>query len=136
VRRGFWYNHETSQFLDAIFTSHLKIVMDNPQLFGVTTEFIKAEFRRLTDETAFGAVARRNILMAVLENSSWVSWREMTPPLYSHKWSVEAWSKERWNPKREDLLKVLEEWVGDGRSGWERFGLRFLADNEYFVFSY
>jgi len=130
VRRGFWFNYETGEFKDAIFESHLRVVMDNPQLFGVTTEFIKAEFSRSRDETALGAVARRNILMAVLEHSSWVRWREMQPPLYSHRWSVEAWSKEYWNPTEEDLLKVLEEWVGDGRSGWEKCDLAFLAGTD------
>jgi hypothetical protein len=130
VRRGFWYDHRTGEFKDAIFESHLRVVMDDPPLFGVTREFIDAEFAQTREEVGLEGVARRNILMGVLEHSSWVRWREMQPPLYSHRWSVEAWSKGRWNPTEEDLLKVLEEWVGDGRSGSERFSLEFLGQFE------
>ena len=126
MRRGFWYDHRTGEFKDAIFVSHLRIVMDNPELFGVTNEFIKAEFSKYRDETCLGTVARRNILMAVLEHSTWVRWQEMRPPAYySNRWSVEAWSKDRWNPTEEDLLQTLEVWVGDVRSGWERISLEF-----------
>ena len=126
MKRGFWYNHGTGEIISAMFTSHLRVVIENPATFGVTSDFINAEFKKTRERHGIEGVARRQILLAVLENSGWVRWREMVPPIYSHRWSVEAWSKERWNPSVADLRQIVEEFTGEVTLGWERFELTYL----------
>jgi len=125
MRRGFWYNHGTGKNISSMFISHLRVVIESPGTFRFTSDFINAEFTKTRARHGIEGIARRQILLAVLENSSWVRWREMVPPIYSHRWSVEAWSRERWNPGEAELRRVVVEFTGEETLGWERFELRY-----------
>jgi hypothetical protein len=112
VRRGFWFSHETGEFRDAIFNSHLSCVVTEPVAFGVTADFIHAQFETADGEDRVGRDARHCILLAVPERSAWVRWMEITPPLDSGRWMVEAWTRE---PRRGYILSSASALVGRRR---------------------
>ena len=121
---GFWHNVETDEVISVDLGTHIRAVMAEPEKFGVTRELIDHTFAEEGEKLGLEGRARGRILRAILEQTSWVRWRETEAG--SHRWTIEASSTARWNPGESRLREIMTKGAGRAADSWERFEVRYL----------